>query len=229
MEDASDLPVSNNPSPRRGMSRREMVERLLGGAGAGMIFPGVAVAHPIHKHLANASMLEQADSKTAAADWTPAFLDAHQNETLVVLAERVVPGSTRAEANRFIDLLLAVDTQENQKKFLASLSAFEAEALDRYGRPFKDLSEEQQNQILTAASTGKSGHPEGKENRSGFSPSSKEAARPPRVNLRDYFDNLKGWVSGAYYSSEIGMRELGWTGDYFFESFPGCQHPEGHH
>lgn len=39
---------------------------------------------------------------------------------------------------------------------------------------------------------------------------------------------MKGWVVGAYYSSEVGMRELGWTGDVMFESFPGCEHPGGH-
>ena len=51
---------------------------------------------------------------------------------------------------------------------------------------------------------------------------------PIRVTLRDHFDNLKGWISGAYYSSEVGMRELGWTGQVMFESFPGCEHPDGH-
>jgi hypothetical protein len=39
---------------------------------------------------------------------------------------------------------------------------------------------------------------------------------------------LKGWISVAYYSSEIGMKELGWTPDRVFASFPGCEHPEGH-
>jgi len=38
------------------------------------------------------------------------------------------------------------------------------------------------------------------------------------------FENLKGWISGAYYSSEMGMRELGWTEDRVFGSFPGCEH-----
>ena len=50
--------------------------------------------------------------------------------------------------------------------------------------------------------------------------------RPPTT--RDRFDELKGWIAGAYYSSEIGMRELGWTGQVFFASFPGCEHPGGH-
>jgi hypothetical protein len=35
-------------------------------------------------------------------------------------------------------------------------------------------------------------------------------------------------VSGAYYSSEIGMQELGWTGQMFFDKLPGCDHPDGH-
>jgi hypothetical protein len=48
------------------------------------------------------------------------------------------------------------------------------------------------------------------------------------TRLRDHFELLKGWISGAYYSSEIGMRELGWTGQVMFAEFPGCPHPEKH-
>ena len=52
----------------------------------------------------------------------------------------------------------------------------------------------------------------------------------PRAPARvpDRFDELKGWVLGAYGSSEAGMRELRWTGNVFLETFPGCEHPEGH-
>ena len=226
MEKNSELRVLN--ATPRGLNRRELVQRLLGGAGAGFVFPAVATSHPIHNHLASPSTLDQADAKSAAADWAPEFLDSHQSETLTVLAERIVPGSTKAQSNRFIDLLLTVDTQENQKKFLASLGAFEAEAINRFGKPFKDLTEEQQNQILTVASTEKPSRPEGSSDWSWFAVPSKEPSEQARVTIRDHFENIKGWVSGAYYSSEVGMRELGWTGDVYFDSFPGCQHPDGH-
>lgn len=225
METNSKIPVLNN-APRRGISRREMVQRLFGGAGAVAVLPGVLAAHPVHKHLADASVMAEADVRTAAANWAPEFLDSHQNESLIVLAERIVPGSSKAQVNRFIDLLLTVDTQENQKKFLAALSAFEAEALNRHRQPFKDLTEEQQNEILTAASAEKSAH--GGARGDWIARAAGSEMESPST-LGDYFENLKGWVSGAYYSSEIGMRELGWTGNNFFESFPGCQHPEGHH
>jgi hypothetical protein len=39
---------------------------------------------------------------------------------------------------------------------------------------------------------------------------------------------LKAWIVGAYYSSEQGMRELGWNGNYAFESYPSCDHGDGH-
>jgi len=49
-----------------------------------------------------------------------------------------------------------------------------------------------------------------------------------KLTIRDHFNNLREWISGGYYSSEIGMRELGWTGQLFFDKLPGCDHPDGH-
>jgi hypothetical protein len=218
-----------NTKSLHGLSRREMVQRLFGGAGAALAIPGVHAEHPIHRHLASAALLDRADAQAAAADWSPAFLDAHQNDTLVVLSELIVPGSTKAQVNRFVDLLLSVDTKESRRSFEAALSAFEAEGLKQYNKPFKNLTEEQQIKILTDAST--SGSPDANTYRRSrrYVLSDDQTPEPPAQSIRDHFENLKSWISGAYYSSEIGMRELGWTGNYFFESFPGCQHPEGHH
>lgn len=230
MSEAGKLRVLNDGSSSgRGINRREMVRRLLGGVGAGVAAPALAASHPIHKHLGDAATLTEADAKVAAADWAPEFIDPHQNETLIVLAERIVPGSTKAQVNRFIDLLLSVDSRENQQKFNNSLSAMDGESLNRYGHPFKALSEAQQNELLTVASTEKPGEERVKGDWSWFDVPSKQSSEPPRLTIRDHFENLKGWISGAYYSSEVGMRELGWTGDYYFDSFPGCEHPEGHH
>lgn len=216
-------------SPQHGLSRREMVQRLFAGTGAAFALPGVSGTHPIHKHLADGTMLERADAQAAVNEWAPAFLDAHQNDTLVVLAELIVPGSTQAQVNRFIDLLLGASLPDDQKKFVASLSSFDAEGLDRYNHPFKDLTNEQQIKVLTDASTeGTEAAPAGRRRRRRAPAAEGEPATPDQA-LREHFENLKGWITGAYYSSEVGMRELGWTGNNFFESFPGCEHPEGHH
>jgi len=197
-----------------GIDRRTVIRALVGSVGAGMTLPAVAESHPMHRHLSNASALTQADAAAAAKDWKPVFLDVHQSDTLVSLAEQVVPGSTSAGVTRFVDRLLSVDTQENQRRFLNALGALEGASIDRFGRPWKALTPAQQVELLTALSTA--------------APGVKDASGSTPVTLRDHFDHLKGWISGAYFSSEVGMRELGWTGNVFHASFPGCPHPGGH-
>jgi hypothetical protein len=197
------------------LTRREMVQRLLAAAGAGAAWPLVAASHPVHAHLANGAIFEEVE-KLGAADWKPLFLDAQQEESLAALAEAIVPGSGKAQVDRFIDLLLSVETVKHQSRFAESLAAFEAESQKRFGKRFPSADASQQNALLTAGASQPS-----KEDSSGGGPKHNPA-------LRDHFENLKGWITGAYYSSEAGMRELGWTGEYVFESFPGCEHPEGH-
>lgn len=184
------------------VGRRELLQALLGAAVA---LPALAADHPLRRHAENAKVLEQAEKKTRAADWKPGFLDKHQFATLQSLAERIVPGSARAKVSEFVDQLLIVDSSENQRKFLGALGAFDGQALKRASRPWLQLAESDQTAILTEASTLETGN-----------------------GLREQFDLLKGWIAGAYYSSEIGMKELGWTGISLFQSYPGCEHPGGH-
>lgn len=56
------------------------------------------------------------------------------------------------------------------------------------------------------------------------------AAQQPVVleSLSSPLATLKSWVAGAHYSSEAGMKELGFTGNMFFQSFPACTHADGH-
>ena len=208
--------MQDGPAVRGQLTRREMVQRLLAGVGAGAAWPLVAASHPIAEHLRNDAILDEAE-KLGTADWKPVFLSGQQNETLVALAESIVPGSAKAQVNRFIDLLLSVEKHENQQKFVESLVTFDAEAQKRFGKNFPALNDNQRNLLLTDASA-----------RPVNSDSSDSRTAGKQLALHDPFENLKGWVSGAYYSSEIGMRELGWTGDYVFETFPGCAHPNQH-
>ncbi len=210
------LPVMQEGAAGGGhLTRREMVRRLLAGMGVGAAWPLVATSHPIHEILRNDAVLEEAE-KLGAADWNPLFLSEKQNETVIAIAESIVPGSTKAQVNRFIDFLLSVDTDMHKREFAAALAAFETESQRRFGKGFPALDDRQKNMLLTDAA----GSP-AEQNSSG-------GGEKENVGLHGHFENLKGWISGAYYSSEIGMRELGWTEDRVFASFPGCEHPEGH-
>jgi Gluconate 2-dehydrogenase subunit 3 len=220
--------LDNGSAAARRLSRREMIRRLVSGAGAGAVLAGTASAHPIYKHLADGTLLAGLDAHVPAGAWQPQYLNPHQSETLEVLAERILPNSSKAQVTRFIDLLLSVDTAEAQGALNHSLLAFDQEAQQRFGRPFKDASEANQDELLTVFSTPV---PDSEKNRP---EPSEDEPHPERLLAEgqatpfDHFQNIKTWVTGAYYSSEFGMRELGWNGVVFFQDFKGCQHPEGH-
>src|SRR5512134_1088731 len=88
--------IQVDTEPRAGVGRRAVLQSLLTGVGASVALPMVADAHPMHDHLADQKKVTAADKKAAAPAYTPEFLDAHQYATLVAIAERVVPGSTKA-------------------------------------------------------------------------------------------------------------------------------------
>lgn len=204
------------------LTRRAMVQRLLAGMSAGAAWPLVASSHPVFELLGNDALLRdnavfQRADQLGQDNWKPAFLSAQQNELLTALAESIVPDSGRTHASRFIDLLLSVDRQDNQRKFVESLAALDAEAQREFNKSFPAFDEDQKNAFLSGIST-KPKNPEARRADS----ERKQAA------LYSHFENLKGWIGAAYYSSEVGMRELGWAGDYAFAAFPGCTHPEGH-
>jgi len=224
MDDKRTLPVVNQAPEAAGLGRRQVLQGLLAGVGAAI--PGATRAHPLGAPGASPAAVQAAAATAKAPDWKPQFLDAHQLATLQALCERIVPGSLAARSDRFIDALLAVDTRENRQRFLSALGAMEADARVRFGKPFKSLTEAQQNEVLSAASAGKPGREDWV-----WTPGTivkQPEPAPPKTTPRDHFDNLKQWISGAYYSSEAGMKELGSTGQMFFASFPDCDHDGGH-
>jgi hypothetical protein len=203
-----------------GVGRRTVLQTLLGGVGAGLALPAVAQAqHPVQQHVGTATAAA-AQKKAAATAYKPVFLDTHQLKTLTVLSEAIVPGSTEAKVAPFLDTLLAVESTKNQKAFLSALGAFEMLAIEKNSKPWVALTAAEQDALLQTASTTAPGAPPA-------SPGA-DAAPSGKTTIGDHFNNLKGWIAGAYFSSEKGARELGWTGNVFYTELPGCTHPDGH-
>jgi hypothetical protein len=197
-----ELDPQKNSLRRDLLSRREMSRRLLGVTAAWSL----GGLHPVWDHLLNGkALLSHPNIDLDGENWQPLFLKPEQYQVLQAFSAAVVPGSTDARVSRFIDLLLSVDTSAQRQKFLASISAMEGEAKRRFGSTFQKLAASQCESLLTAVSTA-----------------------PESSPTRKAFEDLKEWVAGSYYSSEAGMRELGWTPNRFFPGFPGCTHPDEH-
>lgn len=203
------------------MKRREFFEKSIVGAAAAVssVLPAGsrAEAGPAARRFPD----DQDYSKELArADWKPVFLSEHQDETLIALSDLIIPetdtpGAKAALVNRFIDHLLAAEEREVQQVFLSSLSFIDGECRSRYGQVFRHLSRENQEEFLTFVAYPHE-HVTWQDNR-------------PDYPGYEHFSRLKSWISRAYYSSEAGMKELGWTGNVFHGGFTGCPHPEGTH
>jgi hypothetical protein len=167
------------------IGRRAVLQTLATGVGAAVVaIPAAAAAHVHH---AAAAAAAPADAATAAGAMPRVFLDQHTFDTLSNLSEQIVPGSRAAKVPEFLDRLLAVESTDTQKRFTQSLGAFEREAREAHGQPWKALTAEQATALLTKIST-----------------------QPASEASRTAFDALKRAVADTYYSTEAGMLELGW-------------------
>lgn len=221
----NELPIIvQSQAALRGVTRREMLQKVLAGLGATLAGSATALAHPLHKYLSDPASFEAVSAMVAGKGWSPEFLNRHQNATLVVLAEGIVPGSAMAQVNRMIDLLLTVDTVENQQSFIAALASLDAESVKRFGRPIETAKSSELDALLSACSKATPGRTIADNPGSGGK--GPKGPDESQLTLRDHFENLKGWVVTTYYSSEIGMRELGWTEHVFFRASAECSHSE---
>lgn len=216
-------PVENEShKKRRGISRRQMVQRLVGGAAGGVAMSSVASARPPAAQSASSpAPTRENGPESPTANWDSAVLDSHQMATLKAVAERIVPGSAKAGVAPFVNRLLSVDTLETQKAFLASLSAIDGESRRRYSLPFKELAEARQLELLKIVSAPV--QPPASKSKMDLPPRPGSPNVLPSSVLHEHFENLKSWVTKVYYSSEIGLRELGWTDSYVWPDFPGCK------
>lgn len=173
-----------------------MLQSLATGVGvAAFVTPAVAAGHV---HGAAASATKPAEG-TSAADSSLLFLDQHAFDTLSLLSEQIVPGSRAAQVPEVLDRLLSVESLETQKRFTSVIGMFEREAREAQGKPWKALSAEQATELLT-----------------------KMSGLPKDNVTRQGFDDLKRAVAETYYSTETGMKEMGWTGAIAFPTPAVC-------
>jgi hypothetical protein len=191
-----------------GVNRREALRRLtasgLGAAAAPLWIErlgALALAHAGHSAPADAT------------PWTPRVLDAHQDATVTVLSELIIPetdtpGAKAALVNRFVDGVLAAADAGERTAFLNGLAWLDARSRERFGSDFAAAAPDQQTALLTILS----------------SPENRTLDDQPGVEL---FRAAKALTVTGYYMSEIGLKqELGDDGVMFLARFEGCTHPE---
>jgi hypothetical protein len=214
------------------MKRREMLRASVLAGAAAALSPALSNAQTgaqsAAQNAAPPSELTPAQSGVDASKdlsgpgWKPLFLDEHQNETLIVLSDLIIPatdtpGAKEALVNRYIDLVLAAETPETRRAFLNSLGYLDGESIRRFKAAFVYLSRDDQDLLLHALAYPRFG--------GGWAGDTGAVADPGHT----HFEALKESIMTAYYSSQIGEKELGWDGAFAHGPYQGCEHPEGDH
>jgi hypothetical protein len=177
--------------------RRAVLQSLATGVGAAVL-ASPAAAH-VHQAPAPAGAKPVAPAARAGAAPALVFLDKHAFDTLAILGEQIVPGSRAAKVPEFLDRLLAVESIDTQKRFTQAIGAFERQARDAHGKPWKSLTAAEATALLT-----------------------KMSEAPGTEGARRAFETIKGGVAETYFATEAGLKELGWNRSVMFASPIAC-------
>jgi len=137
----------------------------------------------------------------------PTFFQPAEFKTIEAMSECIIPqsdtpGAKQAGVALLIDKAI-VASPSLVHPFRRGIADLNSLAIRTYGSEFDALNAEQQAAVLT----------------------------PLSLNLNSplgkFFTLVKDMTVEAYYRTEAGLKtELGWHGNTYLASFPGCDHPE---
>ena len=188
------------------VSRRNVLKSLTMGAVAGSVLRAIPLEAAAYAH--GVIQAEKANAK--AGEYSPKVFSAHQYKTLRSLCETIFPadadcgGAIEAGAPEFIDLLTS-ENAEFQLKLGGGLMWLDSTCTDRYGNAYLDSSPQQQTEILDLIAYRKNAETDG-----------------DLGHGVDFFAFLRSMTSDGFFTSEIGIKYLGYVGNTFLTEFPGC-------
>jgi hypothetical protein len=192
--------------PSESISRRDILRTLAVGAVSGsvlQIIPAEAAAY-VHQ------MVHKEKSATPAGNYTPKYFSAPQYAALVVLCDMIIPkdeksgGAVEAGAPEFIDLLTS-ENPDYQLKLGGGLFWLDGVCTDRYGKLFLDCVVAQKTEVLDLIAFRKNAE--------------KDSSLSQGVA---FFAFLRDLTCDGYYTSKIGIADLGYIGNTVVSEFPGC-------
>jgi len=192
--------------PSNPISRRDILRTLAMGAVGGSVLQVIPLEAAEHVH----QMIRSEKGQTPAGKYQPKFFNAHQYRTLATLCDAIIPpdgqsgGAVQAGAPEFIDLLTS-ENKEYQMSLGGGLTWLDNFCANQYKVTFLDCEPTQRKQVLDLIAFRKS--------------ILDDASLSDGV---DFFAFLRRLTTDAFYTSEIGIKDLHYIGNTFLPDFPGC-------
>jgi hypothetical protein len=189
------------------MQRRDVLKMLASGAVLPVFSSPMAV------------FFREAQAQTGAG-YKLRTLNPHQNATVVVLTDLIIPetdtpGAKAARVNEFIDVILTEwATEAERLNFLAGLAGIDKQSQELFGKDFIGATPQQQVTLLRAmddyATTERGEYRQ------------KHGNTVPELDAYlkgNFYDIFRGITLHGYYTSEIGF-----TQELKLQIIPGAQH-----
>lgn len=218
-------PEGQSRSSASSLNRRELIRAALFASVAPLLGPTFSVAQAVSSGLTAAARGEDGSTLLSDPNWKPAFLNEHQNATLITLSDVIIPatdtpGAKEALVNRYLDLILSVQPAGFQQRFTGALAFIDAESQKQFKNDFVHLTPKDQGWLLNQWAFAR-------EN-SRWTENPDQHDRPGDPG-QQHFQLLKTLIATGYYESEIGQKELGWDGEMTHGPYLGCEHASGTH
>lgn len=127
------------------------------------------------------------------------FFDAHEMATITILADIIIPkddksgSASDAKVPEFIEFIVN-DMPEHQTPMRGGLRWLDMQCLNRYNATFKDATNAQQLEMVTAIAYPK-------------------RAKPEMAQGVSFFNRMRDLTASGFYTSQIGIKDIGYVGN----------------
>jgi len=187
------------------LSRRDILKSLTMGVISGSVLRVIPAQAAEYAHA-----IIRADKSAGGGKYQAKYFSDHQYKTLQALCQAIIPadekspGALEAGAPEFIDLL----TSENPDYQLAlggGLMWLDGACSDRFGKVYLESTAAQQSAMLDLIAYRRNAK-----------------ADPGLSQGVEFFAFLRNLTADGYFTSEIGIKDLGYIGNTYLKEFPGC-------
>ena len=188
------------------ISRRGILKSLAMSAAATSVLRVIPAQAAEYAH----KMIAAEKAATPAKGYSPKFFSAHEYKTLQTLCQTIIPadadsgGAIEAGAPEFIDLLTS-ENKDYQLTLGGGLLWLDGACADRYSKAYLDCSAEEQKQMLQQIAFRENG-----------------VTNPGLGQGIEFFAFLRSMTADGFFTSEIGIKYLGYIGSAYLTAFPGC-------
>ena len=189
-----------------GITRRDILRTLTVGAVGGSVLQVIPAKAAEYIH----QMVHKEKAAAPAGKYSPKYFSAPHYATLIALCDFIIPkdeksgGAVEAGAPEFIDLLTS-ENPEYQLKLGGGLFWLDGFCTDRHANVFVECTPEQKKEVLDLIAFRKN--------------AKQDAALSQGVA---FFSFLRRLTCDGFYTSKIGIADLGYIGNTSVREFPGC-------